>query len=185
MISVTNHTVNVKTAKVRPRCNRLHRITTHSCFLYGRIEQLLLWNLLAHGRSKFFFVRMEHVVSSYAILVNVELLFQKKVPINLHSRSSRKSALFCCSYVFNNNQWERAPCSWFDLQPYLIFCYQHHLKKENADKELLVVHAELLKHQKVFTATNFIPLIFRGEGLKHVFISTGWQRIRWFNDYSH
>lgn len=26
----------------------------------------------------FFVVRMEHVVSSYAILVNVELLFQKK-----------------------------------------------------------------------------------------------------------
>jgi hypothetical protein len=38
------------------------------------------------------------------------------------------------------------------------------LEKEITDKELLVVHAALLKRQKVFTAANFIPLIFEGRG---------------------
>lgn len=91
--------------------------------------------------------------------------------INLHCRSSGKSIVYFVDHPCSAITDGSALCSWCHFPSYFVLCYHHRLEKEITVQELLVVHAGLLKHQKVFHSCEFYSRYYSGEKVWSTFPS--------------
>jgi hypothetical protein len=110
----------------------------------------------------YFLIRIEHVSFCHVRYSLTQDCFLRKMLVNLHRPSSRRPFLYFIVHLCLIITSESALCSWFDLQPYFIFSYQHHLKKEVTDKRVACRSRRVIETSRSFHSYEFYSINIPG-----------------------